>query len=117
MFLPTARHIWETLQTAGVKVLDSLVGAEAQVAFDKMLASAEPAGQEAFNSLQQAHLNALNREEERGSRSFTARRKAIESVGLPEVRQSGGDGAQSLLQEFMQTNFFKIGLRNVHKLI
>ena len=87
VFLPSARHIWEILQTVEVKVLDSLVGAEAQVAFDKMSASAEPAGQEAFDSLQQAHLNALNREEERGSRSFTARRKAIESVGLPEVRQ------------------------------
>ena len=87
VFLPSARHIWETLQTVDVKVIDSLVGADAQVACDQMLESAETAGQEAFESLQQEHLNALNREEDRGSRSFTARRKAIESVGLPEVRK------------------------------
>jgi hypothetical protein len=46
-------------------------------------------------------------------------RLQIRNIGLgpalnvkfkPEV-QSGGDGAQSLLQEFTQTNFFKIGLK------
>jgi hypothetical protein len=37
--------------------------------------------------LKQAHLAAITREEERGTIAFTSRRKAIERVGLPEVRQ------------------------------
>lgn len=40
-----------------------------------------------FDVLQQAHLASVNREEERGMVAFTSRRKAIERVGLPEVRQ------------------------------
>jgi hypothetical protein len=49
--------------------------------------AAEQAGQELFDALQQAHLASVNREEERGMVAFTSRRKAIERVGLPEVRQ------------------------------
>ena len=87
LFLPTARHIWDTLQAAEVKVSATLVGTEAQVAFDRLLAAAEPAGQEAFEALQQEHLAAITREEERGRVAFASRRKAIAVVGLPEVRQ------------------------------
>jgi hypothetical protein len=43
--------------------------------------------QELFHALQQAHLSSITREEERGMISFSSRRKAIERVGLPEVRQ------------------------------
>jgi len=37
--------------------------------------------------LQQAHILSVAKEEERGTVAFNARRKAIERVGLPEVRQ------------------------------
>jgi hypothetical protein len=84
--LPTARHIWDTLQTTEVNVVDNLVGSEAQLAYENLVTSAEPAGQEAFESMQQEHLKALSREEERGRLSFASRRKAIAAVGLPEVR-------------------------------
>lgn len=43
--------------------------------------------QELFDALQQAHLRSITREEERGMISFSSRRKAIERVGMPEVRQ------------------------------
>ena len=86
LFLPTARHIWDTLHTTEVNVVDNLVGAEAQLAYENLVTSAEPAGQEAFEGMQQEHIKALSREEERGRLSFASRRKAIAAVGLPEVR-------------------------------
>ncbi|MBV5329909.1 MAG: DEAD/DEAH box helicase family protein [Chlorobium sp.] len=87
VFLPTARHIWDALQTTEVKVLATLESEEAEAAFERLAESAEQAGQEQFEALQQEHISSLAREEERGIVSFGSRRKAIERVGLPEVRQ------------------------------
>ena len=87
LYLPTARHIWEALQTAEPKVLDTLGLDEAETAFESLREAGEQAGQELFNSLQQAHISSIAREEERGMMAFSSRRKAIERVGLPEVRQ------------------------------
>ena len=39
-----------------------------------------------FESLQQVHSASLVREKELGSVAFDSRRKAIERIGLPEVR-------------------------------
>jgi superfamily II DNA or RNA helicase len=87
MFLPTARHIWETLQTADPKVVDTLGQDESTAAFERLLEAAEQAGQELFDTLQQEHTSSIAREEERGTVAFSSRRKAIECVGLQEVRQ------------------------------
>lgn len=87
LFLPTARHIWDTITTAESRVLGSLGNDESEVAFERLLQAAEQAGQESFDALQQAHILSVAKEEERGIVAFNARRKAIERVGLPEVRQ------------------------------
>jgi len=87
LFLPTARHIWEALQTAEPKVLSTLESDESEAAFERLLEAAEKAGQELFNALQQAHISSVARENERGTVAFGSRCKAIERVGLPEVRQ------------------------------
>jgi superfamily II DNA or RNA helicase len=87
LFLPTARHIWDALQTAEVEVSDTLVGVDAQLTFDQLLETAELAGQQAFEELRIEHLASITSEEERGRVAFTSRRKAIAVVGLPEVRQ------------------------------
>lgn len=87
LFLPTARHIWDALQTAEVKVRDTLGLDESVAAYARLHDASEQAGQELFNALQQAHLASVAREEERGAVSFASRRKAIDRVGLPEVRQ------------------------------
>lgn len=87
LFLPTARHIWDALQTAEAKVQATLDYDESLAAYEILQDSAEQAGQELFDTLQQAHLSSITREEERGMISFSSRRKAIERVGLPEVRQ------------------------------
>ena len=87
LFLPTARHIWDVLQTAEAQVHATLEQYESISAYARLQEAAEQAGQELFDALQQAHLAAVVREEERGIVSFASRRKAIERVGLPEVRQ------------------------------
>ncbi|GKT10341.1 DEAD/DEAH box helicase [Desulforhabdus sp. TSK] len=87
LFLPTARHIWDALQTAEAEVQATLGQDESITAHARLQEAAEHAGQELFDALQQAHLASVAREEERGIVSFASRRKAIERVGLPEVRQ------------------------------
>ncbi len=87
LFLPTARHIWDVLQTTEAKVQVTLGQEESIIAHERLQIAAEQAGQELFDALQQAHLASVAREEERGKVAFTSRRKAIERVGLPEVRQ------------------------------
>lgn len=87
LFLPTARHIWDALQTAEAEVQTTIGQDESITAHERLQIAAELAGQELFEALQQAHLASVTREEERGMVAFTSRRKAIERVGLPEVRQ------------------------------
>ncbi len=87
LFLPTARHIWDALQTAEAHVQATLGQDESIIAHERLQIAAEQAGQELFDTLQHAHLSSVNREEERGITAFASRRKAIERVGLPEVRQ------------------------------
>ncbi|MCF7763177.1 MAG: DEAD/DEAH box helicase [Verrucomicrobia bacterium] len=87
LFLPTARHIWDALQTAETEVKATLGQDESITAHERLQEAAEQAGQELFDTLQQAHIASVTREEERGMVAFASRRKAIERVGLPEVRQ------------------------------
>lgn len=87
LFLPTARHIWDALQTAEAEVQATLGQAESITVHERLQIAAEQAGQELFDAMQQAHIASVAREEERGVVSFGSRRKAIERVGLPEVRQ------------------------------
>jgi len=87
LFLPTARHIWDALQTAEVQVHSALDQDDSMIAYERLREAAEQTGQELFDALQQAHLASIAREEERGIVSFASRRKVIERVGLPEVRQ------------------------------
>ncbi len=87
LFLPTARHIWDMLQTAEAQVQATLGQDESITAHARLQDAAEQAGQELFDALQQAHIASVTQEEERGMVAFTSRRKAIERVGLHEVRQ------------------------------
>ena len=87
LFLPTARHIWDTLQTADVQVKTILSQEESIESFEQLQVTAEQAGKELFDALREDHKASLAREEERGKIAFESRRKAIERIGLPEVRQ------------------------------
>lgn len=87
LFLPTARHIWDALQTTETELQGILGQNESIAAHERLQIATEQVGQELFDALQQAHLASVNREEERGMVAFASRRKAIARVGLPEVRQ------------------------------
>jgi superfamily II DNA or RNA helicase len=87
LFMPTARHIWDQLLTNDLRI-DSLKDTNESIAAgEKLLGAAEQAGQELFDTMQEAHFAAVAREEERGMIAFASRRKAIDRLGLPEVRQ------------------------------
>jgi Superfamily II DNA/RNA helicases, SNF2 family len=86
-FIPTARHIWDALQNSSCIITNILDQEASQKSYTKALAAAEQAGQSLFDDLQQEHLNSVTRERERGQSAFSARRKSIERVGLPEVRR------------------------------
>lgn len=87
MFMPTARHIRESLLTETVQIHSWLSRDDSVRAHERLTAAAKEAGQERYAALLQAHLEAVEREEERGEVCFSARRKAIEHIGLPEVRR------------------------------
>lgn len=87
VFLPTARHIWASLQQGTPKVTGSLSLEDAANAADMIVKSAFDPGQDVFETLRHEHMKALGREEERGQIAFSYRRNAIEKIGLPEVKQ------------------------------
>ncbi|HAT8643601.1 DEAD/DEAH box helicase [Legionella pneumophila] len=87
LFLPTARHIWDELQTVESQVQSILSLDESLLIYEKLLEASKQAGQELFNTLQQEHIGAVIREKERGMAMFASKKKAIERVGLTEVRQ------------------------------
>lgn len=87
VYLPTARHIWDLLLTTEPIVLGYLETVESYDTYNRLLHAAEMMGKELFHALRQEHFASISREEERGLLVFESRRKAIERVGLSEVRQ------------------------------
>jgi len=84
--MPTARHIWDSLQSEELKVLASMEPDQSIAIYNRLLLVCEDEGKELFDTLQQDHQSAIAREEERGAVVFSSRRRAIERTGLPEVR-------------------------------
>ncbi len=87
LFLPTARYIWDALQTAEPHVLNTLDHNESAAVYDRLQEAAEQAGQDLFKGLHQTHIASVTQEEKRGTMAFDSRRKTIKGIGLPEVRQ------------------------------
>ena len=87
LFIPTARHIWDQLLTNNLTITSMINSEESLTAGEKLLPVAEKASHEIFDSMRDTHFVAIAREEERGMIAFASRRKAINRLGLPEVRQ------------------------------
>lgn len=87
IYLPTAKHIWDTLSRQQPSIKGMLAEEERLDTFDQLEKAAENIGQEIFNALLQDHQTAIEKERERGNYFFSSRKKAIELVGLPEVKQ------------------------------
>lgn len=86
VFTATARHLWDRLLIATPSVRDRLETEDARSVFDQLLQLAEEHGRSIYDELVQEHRSRLAREREKGEYAFTARRKIIGRIGLPQVR-------------------------------
>lgn len=86
VFGPTARHIWDQLLTTPPTILRHLDIETSHQAFERLREAAERQGKTIYDELVQAHRERLAREREKGEYAFAARRRAIERIGLPQVR-------------------------------
>lgn len=89
VFGPTARTIWERLidlpkglSQAG----EEISGSTAVDAFDASRKAAEAQGAAVFEELAAAHQMSIMRECKKGAHAFSSRRRAVERLGLPQVR-------------------------------
>lgn len=83
---PTAKHVWEHLLNATPRMHQSLDPKAAEQYAGAVRAAAEQAGQQMFREIEQQHLGAVARERAKGQYAFATRRKALERIGLPSVR-------------------------------
>jgi superfamily II DNA or RNA helicase len=86
VYMPTARHVWDQLLSASTQVRSILDAAVSQAAFAKLQSAAEEHGKPIYEALIQEHRSRIIREREKADYAFTARRKTIERIGLPQVR-------------------------------
>ncbi|MDX9975489.1 MAG: helicase, partial [FCB group bacterium] len=87
VLLPTARHIWDQLVAADCSVLQVLDAEASHHAFDAQHKAAEEYGRSIFNALAHDHSAYITREREKFDYALAARRRAVERIGLPEVRE------------------------------
>jgi hypothetical protein len=87
LFLPTAQRIWEQLLTAPLEITDSLSGETAEQAAQSAWQSIEQAGRSLYEEMARAQRWQQQQEEEKMAYALAARRRAINRIGLPAVRQ------------------------------
>lgn len=86
VYMPTARHVWDQLLAASTKVRSVLDAEVSQAAFAKLQSAAEEHGKPIYEALVQEHRGRIAREREKADYAFAARRKTVERIGLPQVR-------------------------------
>ena len=86
VLMPTARHIWNQLLSVSPGIHGHLAGDPARDAFDRVMKVAEKQGKSIYDELVQIHRERLTRERDKGTYAFAARRRAVERIGLPQVR-------------------------------
>ncbi|MCK0165797.1 helicase-related protein [Marinobacter sp. S6332] len=85
-FPATAKRIWETLLSHVPVFGEPDLSERPESVFDALKEQAIIAGEGAFLALKQEYECALDEEAEKTNYGFTARRKAVARIGLPEVR-------------------------------
>ncbi|MDZ4186254.1 MAG: helicase-related protein, partial [Desulfuromonadales bacterium] len=86
VYMPTARHVWDQLLAASTQVRSILDAAVSQAAFAKLQSAAEEHGKPIYEALVQEHRGRIAREREKANYAFAARRRTVERIGLPQVR-------------------------------
>ncbi len=78
--------MWDQLLTTPPTVLQNRDIETPHQAFERLRETVEQQGKTVYEELVQAHGERLALERERGEHAFAARRRAIERIGLPQVR-------------------------------
>ncbi len=86
VFLQTARNIWEQLLTLEIEIIEYLTGEQATQAFTQLWEAALIQGKSVYEELLQKHRQNLDQENEKFAYTLATRRRAIERLGLPQVR-------------------------------
>ena len=86
VYMPTARHVWDQLLAASRMVRSVLDAEVSQAAFAKLQSAAEEHGKPIYEALVQEHRGRIAREREKANYAFAARRRTVERIGLPQVR-------------------------------
>jgi hypothetical protein len=86
VYMPTARHVWDQLLAASAQVRSILDAGVSQAAFEKLQSAAEEHGKPIYEALLQEHRGRIAREREKADYAFAARRRTVERIGLPQVR-------------------------------
>ena len=78
VYMPTARHVWDQLLAASTHVRSVMETSVSQ--------AAEEHGKPIYEALVQEHRGRIARKREKADYAFAARRKTVERIGLPQVR-------------------------------
>lgn len=84
---PTGRNIWERLISGRPEIEGSISSSESAAVYAKVHEQAVQHGRQHYRDVQTALQQRISRERERGEYAFSARRRAVERIGLPEVRR------------------------------
>jgi len=83
---PTARFVWDQMMADPPVAYGHIESAAALDAFQLVEAAALEHGQQIYQEMIQAHRTHMEAEREKGAYTFGARRRAVERIGLPAVR-------------------------------
>jgi hypothetical protein len=86
---PTARTLWDRFigMEDGIRQVESpFNGADNTTSYETCRKAAETQGALLFEELLSAHRESIRRERKKGLQGFVGRRRAIERLGLPQVR-------------------------------
>jgi superfamily II DNA or RNA helicase len=84
---PTAHNLWERLVAGPCEVIGTLSAEESRGLLAKAQEEAEKAGRGLLDELLEEWDRKTKQEREKSEYSFTARRRAIERVGIPQIKQ------------------------------
>ena len=86
VYTPTARHIWDQLLVDDPNVRSVLDAKLSRDAFAQLQKASEEYGKPIYETIMQEHKFSIAREREKAEYAFAARQKAIQRIGLPQVR-------------------------------
>ena len=86
VLVPTARHVGDQRLATNPMILSTRNNEESQITFTQLQKVAEEHGKPIYEELAQEQKNHILREREKANYAYAARRKNLERIGLPQVR-------------------------------